>query len=353
MFYANIDNLKGTFDILKDEYKLFSILNGAIADQTGYIMHMYDYGTLGQMRMVKVNQTDVAVPDISNAPDVVKLVHLFFFHAPGTFGRGDFVFTETIRKATEKEKKDIIQSIAWIMAQAKQLEKIVSEPKKVEADINRKIKAISLKDLIIKDEFEHLAYLANLESSVSIADTIENQSDALKVFKLVWQAMQQEKGPKAIFPQYTTNTVLLGIVYRLADTNKSLLRDFYEKLNEIIKANEHISSIFVNEVIPANWIQEQFKSANRQMFEKGMTFEAGDTQKLKQHYERIVYLALLPGDLPQEASFITISYHYDPSNKNKFVDFADCMETTLRNIINLLLYDKDSLSFRLHKTSRC
>ena len=347
--YANIDYLKYTFDVLSEDYKAFSILNGAIADQAGYIMHMYDYGALGQMRMVKVIKTEIAVPDISNAPDVVKLVHLFFHRAPGTIGRGDFVFTDRVLKATEQEKKSIIQAIAWMMAQAKQLEKIASQSKKFEAGINQKMKAISLKDLDIKDEFEHLAYLANLEGSVSIIDILKNQSDSLKVFKVVWQAMQQEKGAKAIFPNFTTNTVLLAIVYRLAGANKNLLKDFYEKLNEIIRANEKIRSIFVKDVIPSNWVNKRFKPTERKKLGANLTFNAANTEKLKKYYESLVYLTLLPGTIPPEVSYAATYYHYDPADPTQFVGFADCMESTLRNVINLLVYDKDSVSFKLSK----
>ncbi len=352
--HANINNLKGTFDVLKDKYKEFSILNGAIADQTGYIMRLYDYGTLGQMRMVKIDQSTVAVPDISNAPDVVKLVHLFFHRTSGTIGRGDFVFTRELRSASDEEKEDIIKAIAWMMAQIKKIEKIITKSKKNEAAFSQQLKHMSLKELTVKGELSHLKYLATLENTCPISKIMREQPEVLKLFKLIWQANQQEKGAKAIFPLYATDTVLLGIVYELAGTNKNLYKAFYGKLNDALmgamKKEALESTIFVNDShIPESWINEQFNPLDRQPLGEQLTFKADNVEHLKQHYENIIYLALLPEEYPILSGYTTAYYYYDPSHPAKNVHFSDCMENTFRNLLNVWAYDPKTISFDLMK----
>ncbi len=364
--HANIDNLKDTFDILKDEYKQFSILNGAIAIETDYVMRLYDFGTLGRMKKITTpDKRIVDVPDPSSAPEVVKLVYLFFHRTPGTNSRGDFVFTQELRNFSEDQKRTFIESIAWMMAQAKQLEdKLASKGegakhKRTEAQSIIKALVATHKDregfFSFQKEVDNFHYLASLMALSP--EIIEQKPDAFAIFKPVWQSMQQEagtmaqvaSGAKPIFPKFTTNAVLLGIVYKLAGMNKRLLQVFYEKLNETIRHTENIPSIFVNDVIPANWVNEKFNPAERQMLGESLSFAATDFDQLKRYYENIVYLFLLPGNYPQIAGYLTTHYYYDLSDPTKVVDFSDCMDNIYRNLFNILLYDKESVSFNLNK----
>ncbi len=358
--HANINNLKDTFDVLKDKYKEFSILNGAIADQTGYIMRLYDYGTLGQMRKAS-EQSSVLVPDISYAPEIIKLVHFFFYRTPGTIGRGDFVFTRELRSASDEEKEDIIKAIAWIMAQIKKVEAVTVKSRKFGAAIAQSISAINIKGMTIKDEVPALAYLANVESSVSIVDILKQRPDVLKLFKLVWQSVQLEQGSiaqttlniKPLFPLFTTNTILLAVVFKLAENNKKLIQAFYEKLNEIIigtKKEQQPSSIFVDDrMLDQHWADEHFEPAEKQELGEQLSFAVDNIEQLKKHYESIVYLALLSGEYPQRSGYTLVYYHYDPQDPMKAVGFHDCMDNTYRNLFNILFYDKDTISFMLDK----
>ena len=43
-FHANINNIKGTYDILQDQYKHLSVIHGAVAWETETIRRLYDLG---------------------------------------------------------------------------------------------------------------------------------------------------------------------------------------------------------------------------------------------------------------------------------------------------------------------
>lgn len=343
--YANINNLKGTFSILKDQYKEFSIINGAIATHTDYLMHLYDYGTFGKERKVKgADNETILVPDASNAPEVVKLMHYFFYRVPGHNSRGDFVFSDAIKTASAEDIRSIINAVAWIMAQIKKTSEEISKSKKIRTQFDAKIKGISLKDYSIRSDLENLRYLATLEGTASLTT---QDNERLKLFKIIWLAYIDEQTNKAVFPPHTIDTVLLGIVYKLAGDSKALIRMFYEKLNDLL--SEPGETIFVNdELIEASWLEEKFDPSDTAEVAAPIIFKADDIEQLKQYYENIVYLCLLPGSYPEEASYTSAFYKYDTS---KIVSFPDCMETTLRNIVNVLLYDRDTREFDAHKIS--
>ena len=83
--HANINNIKGTYDILKDEYKNFSVIHGAVAWETGTIRRIYDLGALGY-HGDKIKSHTIA------------LVHKIFYRKPGTTSIAEFVATKEIRE---------------------------------------------------------------------------------------------------------------------------------------------------------------------------------------------------------------------------------------------------------------
>jgi len=85
--HANINNIKGTYDILKQEYKHFSVIHGAVAWETGTIRRMYDLGALGY-HGDKIKSRTIA------------LVHKVFYRKPGTTSIAEFVATKEIRELT-------------------------------------------------------------------------------------------------------------------------------------------------------------------------------------------------------------------------------------------------------------
>ncbi len=126
--FANIDNLKGTYSILKQEYKEFSLVYGAIALQSDYLMHLYDYGTFCKKRVKEHEDgSQTMVPDLSAAPAVVKLVHSFFYRVPGHMGRGDFVLTNTVRTASLEDQTAIVKALAWDLVQVKRIKKFIED----------------------------------------------------------------------------------------------------------------------------------------------------------------------------------------------------------------------------------
>lgn len=352
--HANINNLKGTFSILKDEYKEFAMINGAIACDTDYLMHLYDFGTFGQEHTVIMpDKTQIDVPDPSHAPDIVKLVHLFCYRVPGTISRGEFVLADAIKTASQEDKINIVKAIAWTMAQVKKVSDLMNqmaakkEAKKI-AVLETQIQKLS-KEFVLMKHLKGLQELANLPSTTSFADVWKTKRANLRLFRLIWDANLQEKSTNPMFPRYSTDSVLLGIVYKFAGDNKHLIRIFYEKFNEILMSDTPLKTIFVDDKpIPETWDNDTFDPNNTGQIAAPLTFDINDTQSLNQYYENLVYVALLPGAYPQIASYTSVSYFYDKQDNTKKVFFSDCMETTLRNLVNILLYDRKKRVFDLN-----
>ena len=313
---ANIDNLKGTYDILKNDYKHLSIIHGAIADEKDYLMRLYDYGSFGEEK----DATDQAgavhkIPDVTNAPVVVQLVHLFFNRNPGAMNRTDFVLTKSLRDATPEDKKIIVKALAGMIGIAQKI--TGKEPKK-------EIKAIVDRGLT------------------------KEEQDKIQLFKtFILDAYKEEKSDKAVFPENTTNIVLLGIVYRFASDDKNLLKIFYENLNSTIGV---AGSIFVGEKIPDGWDDLKFdfgQAATIANKIKDVNIE--NIAQVVANFENIVYVNLLPGNYPPLQSYKTVFFNYDSSVPQKIDNFSDCMEQTFRNFFNILFYKKEIGGFDLNK----
>ena len=297
---ANIDNLKNSYSILKDDYKHLSIIHGAIADEKYYLMNLYDYGSFGEeIDIADQNGVMHKVPDVKNSPAVVKLVHFFFHRNPGAMNQTDFVLTRKFRDATLEEKEPIIQAIADMIGIAQTTKKITA----LDARFKQKLKL----------------------------DKLQNSAQLFKAFIL--NSYIEERGNKAILPENTTNTVLLGIVYRLAGDNKSLIKMFYEKLNEAITNGNGKESIFVNGKIPDNWVTEKFDYTQKEIIAAQVkAIKPNEIEAVIKNFENIVYLTLLPGNYPPLPGYIKANYFYDKANPEKQVSFTDCMDNTLRNI---------------------
>lgn len=351
--YADVNNLKGTFNILKDEYKDLSLLNGAIAAHTNYLMHLYDDGTFGKEGEVTgPEDTKIKVPDVSNASEIVKMIHAFFYRVPGTTTRGDFVLTDAIKSASPEDKESIVKAIAWVMAQVKNMYidttktgKEKRQGTELKRQLDGKLNKVSMAKILISEDLPNLRILATLARGSSV---MNQDNSRLRLFKLAWTGYVNEHKKQAIFPPHSMFTVLQGIVYSIAGDDKRLMYKFYEKLNEIL--GTETETIFVgNGQIQDSWLHEKFDQRQLGSIAAPLTFTIDNRELLNQYYENIVYLSLLPGAYPQEAGYTTALYKYDEHDISKQVPFTDCMETTLRNIINILLYDKDQMIFNLHK----
>jgi hypothetical protein len=109
-------------------------------------------------------------------------------------------------------------------------------------------------------------------------------------------------------------------------------------------------SIFNNpDILNAEWDKDIFMSGDVAQFRNALTFNATDTEQLRRSYEHIIYLGLLPGRYPKVAGYSTAFYSYNESGQNKQVTFADCMETTLRNLTNIILYNPETQEFDVSK----
>ncbi len=164
----------------------------------------------------------------------------------------------------------------------------------------------------------------------------------------MWTAYQEEGKDESVFPPFSTDAIVLGIVYKIAGDSKVVLRSFYEKLNEMLVDSG--DSIFNDpDIFKKEWVDDTFKPGDVAQLRDALAFNATDTEQLRRSYEDIVYLGLLPGRYPKVAGYSTASYSYNESGQNKQVTFADCMETTLRNLTNIMLYNPETQEFDVSK----
>jgi tetratricopeptide (TPR) repeat protein len=351
---ANIENIKGTYTILNDNYKDFSLVYGTIAAESGYLMRLYDYGTLGK--------------DIAQAPAVVKLARTFFHRDPGQTGLGDFVLTVEIRIANDDDKQAIINGIAWTLAKITQLRKLPQHHPGL-GELHAKIKKLSIRKGELSSYMNSLKQLSHRAPVEDIVRCIQDTEDNdLKLFKLLWTAYQEESSPDPIFPPGSTNAVILGIVYKIAGDHKEWIKGFYQKLNE--QMGNKNETIFANQKLAdsqepswQSWVEERFDMTNtEQLSQLWKTVEQCNPRnlsELRSNFEQIVYLALIPDRFPPVVSYTTAHYTYQPyitvpgaapavtETIGTRVHFPDCMETTLRNLTNFILYDAKTRTFKI------
>ncbi|KKQ12146.1 MAG: hypothetical protein US22_C0002G0002 [candidate division TM6 bacterium GW2011_GWF2_36_6] len=321
MGLANIDILKGTYSILKDDYKHLSIIHGAVATEKDYLMKLYDYGSLGKAVKIDVTGVDYDVPDVKNSSAIVQLVHLFFHRAnPLSTGRGDFALTKSLGVLDLEGKKSFVTVMAWLLGSA-----------------DFKIAHEDAGDIKIEKTIQKIWTPVSKASGNTITFS--------KIVGFVNQAVTQSRGFNAVFDVPSIYMVLLSMVYKIAATDKSLIKLFYEKLDEQTKKIKK-DSIFVDGKISDDWVNEKFSPANAVEFEQSIkAFDFKDVANIVNSYEKIVYLSLLPGDYPTVAPYGEAYFYYDPKDKKKFVNIPDCMENVLRNMLNVIFYNKGKGEF--------
>lgn len=324
--FSSIANLKETYSILKDPYKHLSVINGAVADESGFTMRLYDYGAMKD-KTIEIREQQYQIPDIKNALETVKLVHLFYHRVPGTTGRGDFVL-----------KKELANNPNKIQL-SKELAKAISILEKESTKYNETgfITQID-KQGLIKQGGKNVIRLITVKSMTPIYASLLEEFDT----------KGHPKSPlttNAIFPQNTTLTILLSVLYRLCGNNKEALKVFYEELNNLInKDKKEPESIFINDKIPEDWKNEEFDLTKYENYKEVLS-SLENPEKIVEHFETLVYLAFLPTNYPPIENYISANFFYDDKDPFKKKSFPDCMDNTFRNIINVLTYNHVTKEF--------
>lgn len=312
-------NIKGTYDSLKSEYKDLSIIHGAVAWETGVIRRLHDYGALG-FRGDKIPSK------------TVLLVHKFFHRPPGSEGDAGFLVTKPVRKLPDIMVVDFVASMlvflqrlpstdvfkayqathtAYERAAAQKTEhgELSSEAKKLKKEVAEAQRAV----LNTFDASDHPPY----ESPLA-----ELAHYPIKAFL--------ECAHQGYFSPSMPLIILQALLYKKTEGDRTMTRRYYEYLQK------HLDCLAFP--LPETWKLDAFSYGQRKTFlqEFASTAPAADVHQM---YERYVLLKLLLVGYPP------IDSYSDATIKD--VEFTDCMDTALRNLINFLAYSPHTERFEV------
>lgn len=323
--HANINNIKGTYDILKPEYKQFSVIHGAVAWETGTIRRMYDLGTLGK----KTSQIE---------SKTIQLVHQLFYRIPESTSPVDFVVTEKIKSLSDIDTTLFVADCMLYLTNLPETEffknyqkyfaeyltkdegKKPSFKKKFLIPERLKIEASIKKDPIFAKYDQALRNLLPFIANAALECSIENY-----------------------LPDYTPQLIVLGLLYKKTNCNRDMLEAYYKHLQDNIDC---LNS-------PADWnawkenvftTQEDFKITNE------LQTAPPTDETIHNLYEKYIFATLTPDNHPPIISYSKPGI--DPlvnckekGNEKNYRCFSDCMDTTIRNLINFLCYNSQTKLF--------
>ena len=323
--HANINNIKGTYDILKPEYKQFSVIHGAAAWETGTIRRMYDLGALGKHGDKIKSRT-------------IDLVHKIFYRKPGTNAISEFVATKEIRELTLTDA-EVARFVADTLLYLHALPESESFKKYQETftalgQADKKKKPVLTQTLTLLRK----KIAKELEENPDFATYTEPLKKLLPYIANAYLECAVEK----YMPAYTPELVLLGLFYKKTNLNRDAVEIYYNRLQEKIDCLN----------IPADWPEwkkNTFKKSDLATIQTELQATSLSNENIQSLYEKFVFAQLSPTDYPPEISYATASI--DPTidcakaEKDDPRCFADCMDTTVRNVINFLSYNPQTSLF--------
>ncbi len=397
-----LNNIKDTDSILHDNYKHLSLVDGAIAWETGVIRRLYDFGQIFPVykqdkRGRKIIENYEKLEQTSR---LVRLIHAFFYRVPGSTGEADFGVT------TQLAVDDLtaVKLVADIVAQCEQLSQQHSQfqaavnyvqdliamiadagwlnklgPKVTRKNLEQKIKDVQEKpwNLQADNAFVSMckSFAKNLAQDLGdeimqtlamhqqaaekffgvIAAVNKNLRDLFKseVFKkreevesFILQALHESdaQNPDVLYPPHTVEMILLAFVYKKYSYNRNLLKVFYDELNA-----QSDGKILVRD-LDEQWVKESFAAVTQVEALNAIEqiFSAQDLmQSIKQHFAEFVYDTFQIRSFPAPVGYEKSSYEYEAGKKTAL--FADCMCNTMRNFINLYAYSAGQNKFTLEK----
>jgi len=323
VLHANINNIKGTYDILNPEYKHFSAIHGAVAWETGTIRRMYDLGGLGK----KTGQIE---------SKTVQLVHQIFYRIPESTSVTDFVVAEKINGLTDI---DVTSFIADCMVYLHNLPETESFK-----NYQKHFAEYMTKDDSKKPSFKKKFLIPErliIETSIK-KDPIFTKYDATlnNLLPFIINAAL-ECSVENYLPAYTPQLILLGLLYKKTKCSRDMLTLYYQHLQESFDCLN----------VPADWngwkkdvftMQDDFNIAA----ELQAAPPTDDT--IHELYERYIFATLTPDNHPPLISYAKPGIDPTIDCKKESADyrcFADCMDTTIRNFINFLCYNSQTKLF--------
>jgi hypothetical protein len=366
----DIANLKGTYSILPSALRELSVLDGAIAWNTGTIRRLYDLGVLKDKGIAQkptrpilkkgeshadyttiLNRFNEELNEWYESISVKKVVRKLFYRQPGTTSTADFKLTNKIKTLENKEleNKEFAESIANVLSEIWLYHQISKQQGKVNDELSNKL---------LQFDFTGL-----------FSDKKQGSVDAVK------EALND-----TVFDGYEVlRYSLLAALWVKCGSDREALKNYYNALKSVLPAKIVIYIKFVSEQLKQsmqmpeesqrfiknlvdiakelpqlddNWVNEKFdKDSNPDLIKEIKSFkvdELQDTQQGPANYELFTYFMLMPsenpGDAPYDKAHLTIK-----NKKKENITFSDCMENVFRNLINHLAYDPETTRFSVDK----
>lgn len=387
---CQIKNIKGTYDILDDTHKHFSLVHGAVAWETGYIRKLYDCGHIFP-RFNRHNQQGQSVISGYDHTDeqhnIIRFVHALFYRVPGSTAPTDFGVTQQLATndpiliaeyaaeivvVLEKIQARRGAFLNYINTQEQNLQKQIAENSTLLTSLDEtlaqtdKTKHGAIIGKASGEEKAALQKRSKARQSVTLLNTAktnpyllpkdlashENCGEFLKLLKILDQSFAKILQPcvlelispslgtvvyraldecddDVMFPKHMITTIILSFVYVTCSHKCPAITVFYEKLNELSGQiiSKPLSDCCFSNITSQDAIKRMQKCDMMSL--------------LKNNPDEFVYCAFMIRSFPAPVTFATA----ECTKQGHTVKCSDCMENSIRNFINLLAYDLEKNIF--------
>lgn len=316
----DIKQIKETHSILLDEYKHCSPVHGALWVETGLIKNFYNFGR--------------------EADNTVRLIKLLFYSVPRSFN-----ITQSDNPPAQGLGAQSIGKIVGLLERERSLDT------KKEA-----LKPILLKEIFEEDELKRLGAVYSAALYEQFIDILIGSLSESGYFDL---------GTAGPYAPFTTYAILLGFLYRKVQS-KDALKSYFSTLAHTL-GRPIFTSGGAKSIAEEKWLKEPYTSDElagiskklEEIINEQKKAENATPDKVKEILTTIRYEDVICSEIIQkfysqslpkiaEYAYVTMTSLL-PTFKGKNV--SDCVEMTLRNLCNIVLYDHEHRIFKPEKIS--
>jgi len=348
-----IYDLKDTYNILKDEYRHLSPVNGAVWWQTKAIQNMYDFGNYEFKDKVEIPESGDTPPNdlkIFKQTETVRLLNFELFNrVQGSFNitmRGQNIarcftattlgkilgFMERFRAVNggDQASSAAAASSGGPEACAASADSPAEKSKRPPSPGKKSLFAQELKKILNADaQLNELYTQATQGAEFKLTET---KDKLISKFANTLADCLSESG-YFVFDKEKTKTVpaapygfLLGFLYQKAQSRTEIAQ-FLTAIESMLGA-----SITTHDYKSDAWAADKYTPESIAAL-KNKNFEDVPLQEILKEYESIAIIILTDvPNLPPPVEYTTVSFEGQ--------QFADCVETTIRNLCNIIFYDK-------------
>lgn len=371
--HAMLQNIKDTHAIVNEEYRdKFSLVNGAVAWETGVIRRLYDFG---QITISYKQETGrITISHYDNYNPLVRLIHAFFYRVPGSVGVTDFGETKQLNQHLKDNPLEIAKTIAEIILKIENInildrklretlflktlteetnltnEKIPKAEKNFMIFVNTPsdknaynalttsgIYKNNMKPEIkknITNLYDHLIGLNELYKNLFAQAVLALVPKITSLAQITLDALREcdQNNLESVYPEHTLHAVLLAFLYKCCSHDRNAIKAFYKELSSQIQ----ILSI---QALDDDWVNDHFEHVTQQQALEKLKAIFNNPQSITLHNDEILYLTDQIHGLPPLIGYDDAIYFYDQGHATP--SFPDCMCNTIRNIILTLSYNQE------------